>query len=1359
VVSGRDGSGEWLGERGAERVARVYTMLSMAYEAIVRVRERLPLFDQVCRVLVEQGRLRMAWVGEVDDHGWIVPVAHAGVTDGYLDDIRISVRDVAEGRGPTGTSARKRQHVFVGDIVMDERMAPWREAALARGYRSSAAFPLVVDDHCVAVLTSYASEPGFFDEHQVELFDRMAADLSFALEAMQREERRQALEAELRSSEERFRVATESMLDAFTILSPVRDDDGEITDFRYRYVNEAYCELVGLDRGRLLGHRVGELFPQFPDGERFELYRRVALTGEPCRTDDVQLPSTWAGTALDSRVLDTVIASMGEGLVVSARDITDRKQAEQEREQALAELQEVQQIARLGSWHRDPASGTRTWSAGMYAVYGRDPGGGPMDADETLTWVHPDDLQRVQKAYANMRSGGQRFELDYRLLTGDRGMRTVHAIARPDPERPGSYRGTLQDVTALREAEADAALAAIVDSSDDAIIGKTLDGQITSWNPAAEEIYGYRAAEAVGNHISMLLAPGQEDDLTELLARLARGERVSHVETTRRRKDGGIIDVSITTSPIRDRQGRIAGAATVARDVTVRKQHKRELQRLAQAAEYGTDAILSIGLDGRVRHWNHGAERLYGYSAEEAIGHDLRDLTLLDSIDKHIERVRGGASPYQYEGQRRRKDGTVIDILTNVVPWHVDGQLVGVTGVTIDMTERKRAEQTAARLAAIVESTDDAIVTYSPEGVIETWNAGAERLSGYSAQEAIGQPRGMAAAEGRKQEPFEDALAGRTTRYESRVKRRDGVVIDIGLTLSPIREADGAIVGVSCIWHDITERKQIERALREHQATLEAALSSMTDAVFISDAQGRFVVFNEAFTTFHRFTSREQTLRSLEDYPAILEVFMTNGEPAPLEQWAASRALRGELGTNVEYGLQRKDTGERWVGSYSFAPIRSADGTIVGSVVTGRDITAWKNAQAELEQAQRLARLGSWTWDPGANQVTWSAQMYELFGRDQALGPAIGDALLRYVHPEDRQRVAERYELGAESESEFELDFRIIIEQGEERVLHAVGREDPSRPGRYRGTFQDVTDQRRSEAERSELLQAAARAEEARRLNVELEQRVAARTFELERANRELETFAYSVSHDLRAPLRAVDGFSTALLEDYGDQLDEGGRHDLERVRAGAVRMGNLIDEILQLSRLSRRHFERVPVDISALASEIATGLNDAEPDRRVEVQIEPGLLAQADLELVRNLLQNLLGNAYKFTSKTRNPAIRFGAVEQNGVPVYIVADNGAGFDMAHAEQLFRPFHRLHRATEFPGDGIGLATVVRAVHRHGGVIWADGAVNQGATFHFSLTPGAQPPASAATGEDVIPTWQPADPDGTDDHGRAPGAAD
>jgi len=186
----------------------------------VRVRERPALFHEICRVLVEQGQLRMAWIGEIDADGWVVPVAHAGAADDYLDGIRISVLDIPEGRGPTGVAVRERQHVFTADLATDKRMALWRDAALARAFRSSAGFPLVVDDRCVAVLTAYASEREFFDEQQLELLDRMTTDLSFALEAIQRDERRRAVEAELRASEEQFRIAVESMLDTVTVVSP-----------------------------------------------------------------------------------------------------------------------------------------------------------------------------------------------------------------------------------------------------------------------------------------------------------------------------------------------------------------------------------------------------------------------------------------------------------------------------------------------------------------------------------------------------------------------------------------------------------------------------------------------------------------------------------------------------------------------------------------------------------------------------------------------------------------------------------------------------------------------------------------------------------------------------------------------------------------------------------------------------------------------------------------------------------------------------------------------------------------------------------------------------------------------------------
>jgi signal transduction histidine kinase len=347
--------------------------------------------------------------------------------------------------------------------------------------------------------------------------------------------------------------------------------------------------------------------------------------------------------------------------------------------------------------------------------------------------------------------------------------------------------------------------------------------------------------------------------------------------------------------------------------------------------------------------------------------------------------------------------------------------------------------------------------------------------------------------------------------------------------------------------------------------------------------------------------------------------------------------------------------------------------------------------------------------------VHWSDEVAAIHETPPGFSPSLTEGIHFYA-PEWRERISIVFDACVRDGKAYDEELQIITAQGRRVWVRAIGeavRDASGAISGVQGAFQDITGRKQAE-------------EALRELNSTLEQRVQERTGELRAANQELEAFAYAVSHDLRQPLRAMNGFSQALLEDYGTTLPVEAREFLDEIIRGSHRMGDLIDGLLRLSRSTRGELRRDAVDLSAAASRILGGLAAADSNRHVAWSIDPGLTVQGDERMIDVVLDNLLGNAWKYTAHRADAVIEVGVQDsealtpRDGFSCFFVRDNGAGFDMRHAEKLFQPFQRLHREDEFPGIGIGLATVQRIIHRHGGEIKASSAPGQGATFSFSL---------------------------------------
>ena len=829
---------------------------------------------------------------------------------------------------------------------------------------------------------------------------------------------------------------------------------------------------------------------------------------------------------------------------------------------------------------------------------------------------------RAKTGYERVFRDGSVTDYELRIRHRDGNVTPVLYNASIFRDEAGTIAGVFaaaRDITGQKKAEEERTrLAAIVDNSDDAIIGKSLDGIITSWNAGAERLYGYTAAEAVGRHISMLVPPDQIDDIDKILETFRHGEAVHHHETVRVGKNGNQVQVSLTVSPIRDRDGELTGASTIAHDITGRKLAEETIRRASaynrSLIEASLDPLVTINPDGTISDVNAATVNVTGFSRDELIGTDFsKYFTEPGRAKAGYEQVFRDGSVTDYGLEIRHRNGKVTPVLYNATVFKDEhGSVAGVFAAARDITERKKAEEAARRAGAynrsLIEASLDPLVTINPDGTISDVNAATVNVTGFSRDELIGTDFSKYFTEpGRAKAGYEQVFRdGSVTDYESRIEHRDGRITPVLYNATVFKDEHGTVAGVFAAARDITERKKAEEAARRASAYNRSLIEASLDPLVTINPDGTISDVNAATVKVTGF-SRD----------ALIGTDFSKYFTEPGRAKAGYEQVFRD-GSVTDYGLEIRHTDGRITPVlYNATVYQDEAGKITGVFAAARDITERKRAE---------------------------------------------DALLRAYRELD-DRVKER-----------------TIELQEANALLE-----------------------------KEIAERKATADELRE-----------KSEELARSNLELQQFAYIASHDLQEPLRAISGFTELLEKRYKGQMDERADKYINFIIDGTKQMNQVIFDLLEYSRVQTKAHEFGLIDMNTSLKQALRNLQASIKEKDAVITADPLPKLSADGIQITQLFQNLIGNALKFQKPETTPKIHVSAREQGDAWIFSVTDNGIGIDPKYTERIFKIFQRLHAKGEYEGTGIGLAICRRIVERHKGEITVRSEPGMGSAFSFTL---------------------------------------
>ncbi|MFP4680979.1 MAG: PAS domain S-box protein [Chitinispirillaceae bacterium] len=788
------------------------------------------------------------------------------------------------------------------------------------------------------------------------------------------------------------------------------------------------------------------------------------------------------------------------------------------------------------------------------------------------------------------------------------------------------------------------------------------------------------------------------------------------------RLDGAKRNFSVNAAPILGIKGEVVGAVGVWRDVTGSKGAQKALreseQRFRAAVDNYTSVFVIYDEDRRIQFINRAGLKVAGLEEKEVLGRRDEEIIPAEISQSYIPYLQkavdtGQKQHFEYSFELGGKGYT--NIVDYVPLYRDDGELYQVLGITMDITERREAEEalrkSETRLNAILNQlpvgvgvmdkngrfilTNPVLRRFVPGDIVpskdprqrESWHV-TDKLG------RVVSPR---------QWPSQRALNGESVvpGVEFLHINEDHSQMWVSVSAGPFRSEKGEIEGAILVGEEVTERKMAMDEAQRRRAEVEAILDAIPDGYIVYDHNGGIRQINEQARRVLGFDD-EKIKASYSERIKDQKITSADGNHVPVERIPSYRAFtHGETVRDEHLRIFRGDK-HYWV-SVSASPI-VVNGKVLGAFMEFSDITALHNLQDQLTGERNFVNAILQTsgalimvFDMEGKIVQFNKACESTSGYEAEY--MIGRDIYELIPENEQKGVREAVQRLRKCEMMVEHENHWISRSGDWRLVlwrNSALLDENGRPVYGIATGIDITERKQLEVE------------------------VNRRAEELERVNNELESFSYSVSHDLRTPLSVITSFSSILIEDYGERLDEEGRHYLSLMADNVEKMRRLIDDILSLSRIGRYEIKREQINLSQMVGGYLDELHKNDHARKVDFAVEDNIRAVADPKLLHIALENILRNAWKFTAKNETTRIEFGAVQREGKTVYFIRDNGAGFDPKYAQKIFEPFRRVHAEKEYTGTGVGLSIVNRVISRHGGNVWAEGEVGKGAAFFFTL---------------------------------------